>query len=432
MRRLMVMAIILVISAGLVFAGGSQEAPQSDGAASGQGQAAAAQERVELNFFQNKPYLDEAYGDFAAEFSQEYPNVDVVIETIGGGTSWQTILRSKFAADEGPDIFLVEGTGQYDTWSEFIADLTGEAFMDSALPFAMETMNINGRQMGMPVNLEGYGYIYNKDIFAEVGIDDLPVTLSELENAARRIQAAGYTPFATGYATWWVMSLHMLNIAFAHQDDPLGFMNDLSTGEATMADNALFQDLQDLVDLTVEYGEANPLTTDHNRQVQLFANGEVAMIQQGVWKEIPILESNPDANIGVLPMPLNDSPDMDRIPVGVPFYFVVNSDSSAAEQEAARAFLNYLVTSDTGQRYITEEFGFIPAYAGVSSDSLGGIGQDILAYANADKTIPWVFGSYPDGFADDATRSIQAYVAGQHDWATTLRQLDDAWQRRAR
>jgi hypothetical protein len=48
MRRLMVMAIILMISGGPGLRGGSQEAPQSDGAASGQGQAAAAQERVEL------------------------------------------------------------------------------------------------------------------------------------------------------------------------------------------------------------------------------------------------------------------------------------------------------------------------------------------------------------------------------------------------
>jgi raffinose/stachyose/melibiose transport system substrate-binding protein len=428
MRRFFTVTIILMVSAGILFAGGAQEAPSADAGESG----SPAAEQVELNFFQNKPYLDEAYGEFAGEFQREHPNVEVVIETIGGGTSWQTILRSKFAADEGPDIFLVEGTGQYETWNEFIADLSGEEFIDSALPFALETLDIDGRQMGMPVNLEGYGYIYNKDIFAEVGITELPTTFSELESAARQIKDAGYTPFATGYATWWVMSLHMLNVAFAQQSDPLGFIEDLNAGRETMAENELFQDLQNIVDLTVEYGEENPLTTDHNRQVQLFANGEVAMIQQGVWKEIPILESDPDANIGVLPMPLNDSPEMDRIPVGVPFYFVVNSQSSSAEQQAARDFLNYLVTSDTGQRYITEEFGFIPAYSGVSSSALGGIGQDILEYANADKTIPWVFGSFPDGFPDDAARHLQAYVAGQNNWETTLQQLDDAWARRAR
>lgn len=421
MKRLLMVALVLLAATGLLFASGAQET----------GAMAGGEEMVELNFFQNKPYLDEAYGEFAAEFQEMYPNVEVVIETIGGGASWQTILRGKFAADEGPDIFLVEGVGQYETWQEFIADLSGEDFTETALPFAMENLNIDGNQMGMPVNLEGYGYIYNKDIFEEAGIDELPQTLTELRAAAQQIEAAGYTPFATGYATWWVMSLHLLNVAFAQQDDPDGFVAALNDGTASMADNELFQDLGDLIDLTVEFGEENPLTTDHNRQVQLLASGEVAMIQQGVWKEIPIMEANPDANIGLLPMPLNDSPQMSRIPVGVPFYFVVNSQSTAAEQEAARNFLNYLVTSETGQQYVTEEFGFIPAYSGVSAEGLGGIGQDILAYANDDQTVPWVFGSFPDGFPDDATRLIQSYIAGQQDWDATLEGLDDAWQRRA-
>lgn len=425
MKRLVLFGIIAVISAGLVFAGGSQEA---EGSGSG---GAADQEMVELNFFQFKPYLDEAYGELAAEFEATYPNVEVVIETKGGGTAWQDILRGQFAAGEGPDIFPVEGPGQYETWSDFIADLSGEPFNDTALPFALEPLNIGGRQMGMPVNLEGYGYIYNKDIFAEAGVTNPPQTLSQLRAAAQRIEAAGYTPFATGYATWWVMSLHLLNMAFAYQDDPIAFIEGLNAGTESIASNELFQDLQDLIDLTVEYGEDSPLTTDHNRQVQLFASGEVAMIQQGVWKEIPIFEANADINIGLLPMPLNDAAANGRVAVGVPFFFVVNSDSSEAEQAAARAFLDFMVNSEVGQRYGTEEFGFIPAYAGVSSQGLGGVGQDILAYASDDKTVPWVFGRFPDGFADDATRFLQAYIGGQNDWTETLESLDEAWADRA-
>jgi raffinose/stachyose/melibiose transport system substrate-binding protein len=186
------------------------------------------------------------------------------------------------------------------------------------------------------------------------------------------------------------------------------------------------------VDLTVEYGEDNPLTTDHNKQVQMFANGQVAMIQQGVWKEVPIQEANADINMGLLPMPLNNNEsEMNVVPVGVPFYFAVNSQSSEAEQQAAKSFLNFLVGSETGQRYMTEEFGFIPAYKGVSSEGLGGVGKDILKYAGEDRTVPWVFGSFPDGFADDAAKQIQAYVADQRSWSEVLSNLDQAWQRRA-
>jgi raffinose/stachyose/melibiose transport system substrate-binding protein len=423
-KQLFFAIVILLVSAGLLYAGGQQEqaAPEVEA-------EAVEKEPVELHFFQFKPYLDEAYKEFAAEFEKEYPNVTVTTETIGGGTQWQTILKSKFAANEGPDIFPVEGLGQYELWSDYIADLSGEPWIDNAVPFALESLNVNGRQMGMPVNLEGYGYIYNKDIFAEAGVDELPTTLSELRAAAEKIKAAGYTPFATGYSTWWVMGLHLMNVAFAQQDDPYMFIEQLNAGEVSMAENELFQDLQNVVDLTLEYGEKNPLTTDHLKQVQLFANGEAAMIQQGVWKEIPIFEANPEANIGLLPVPLNDSPQMDRIPVGVPFNFVVNKTSPEKVQQAARNFLNYLVNTKTGQSFMTEKFGFIPAYKGVSPEGLKGVGRDILAYAGEDKTIPWVFGQFPDGFANEATNNIQAYIAGRQDWATTLSRMDAAWQK---
>ncbi|MFW6362131.1 MAG: ABC transporter substrate-binding protein, partial [Spirochaetota bacterium] len=182
-RKLLGALVLLLVSAGLLWAGGQQE-----GAAPEQ-EAQVEAEEVELHFFQFKPYLDEEYKKFADDFEQENPNVTVSTETIGGGTQWQTILKSKFAADEGPDIFPVEGKAQYELWNEYIADLSGEPWMDSAIPFALEGLNIDGKQMGMPVNLEGYGYIYNKDIFEEAGITKTPGTFSELEAAAEKIEA---------------------------------------------------------------------------------------------------------------------------------------------------------------------------------------------------------------------------------------------------
>ncbi len=416
-KKLVTAAVVILISAGMFTACKQKDAGKE------------TTEKVEVHFFQFKPYLDEQYKALARDFEAEHPNVTIKTETIGGGTQWQTILKGKFSANEGPDIFPVEGKGQYELWSDYIADLSAEPWTAKALPFALETLNINGKQMGMPVNLEGYGYIYNKDIFAEAGVTTPPKNLSELRQACEKIKAAGYTPFATGYSTWWVMGLHLMNVAFAQQDDPQAFIEKLNAGNARMADNQLFKDLKNILDLTKEYGEKNPLTTDHNKQVQMFANGEVAMIQQGVWKEKPIFEANSSIKIGLLPIPLNDDTKMNRVPVGVPFNFVVNKTSSEEVQKASKQFLNYLVNTETGQKYMTEKFGFIPAYSGVSSSGLGGVGQDILAYASEDKTVPWVFGSFPDGFANEAKDHIQSYIAGRQDWPTTLQKFDEAWQK---
>ena len=422
-KRLSLSLVFILAAAVFAFAGGESEDAGGEG---------AGPDVVELDIMQSKTVIAEQFEAMAAEFEAANPNITVNVETIGGSADWQTILKSRFAAGEGPDVFNIEGPAQYELWSENIADLSGEAFTDEAVPSAMEPLNINGNQHGAPVNFEGYGYIYNKDIFEDAGITELPTTFSELEEVAQQLQAAGYTAFSTGYGTWWVVGLHLLNVAFAQQDDPEQFIADLTAGRASMADNEIFQDLQQLVDLTVEYGEDNPLATDHNQQVQMLANGDVAMIQQGVWKEVALYEAAPDLDIGLIPLLINDDQQMNRVPVGVPWYFVVNAQSSDAEQEAAREFINFMMVSDTGQRYAVEEFGYIPAYRGVSADGLGGVGRDILAYAEDDETIPWVFGQWPDGFAQqDAFNNLQAYVAGRQSWDETLEALDEAWQDRA-
>ena len=40
-----------------------------------------------------------------------------------------------------------------------------------------DTAIVDGKVYGLPLSMEGFGYIYNKDIFAEVGIDPLPKTM---------------------------------------------------------------------------------------------------------------------------------------------------------------------------------------------------------------------------------------------------------------
>lgn len=422
-KRMLALPVVLLIAAGFVFASGHQESSTSTAEPSASGK------KVELHLFQFKPYLAQQYKDFAQVFEKQYPNVTVTVQTVGGSTQWQTILKSQFAAGQGPDIFPVEGVSEYNLWKEYIADLSGQPWIKNAVSFALKGLNINGKQMGMPVNLEGYGYIYNKDIFKKVGITQLPRTFDQLKADAQKIKADGITPFATGYATWWVLGLHLINVPFAQQPDPQAFIQQLNAGTTTMAQNKLFQDLKNVIDLNVKYGEKDPLTTDHNKQVQLFANDQVAMIQQGDWKVLPILKANPKMNMGLLPIPLNNNPSMDRMPVGVPFYFVVNKTAPQDVQTAAKEFLDYLVSSPIGQTYITKKFGFIPAFKNISPEGLSGVGKDILAYASKDKTIPWVFGEFPDGFANQASNNMQAYIAGQQNWATTLGNLDSAWQK---
>lgn len=391
---------------------------------------APSEEPIELEVFSFKVNLVEQWQAVTDEYTAQNPGVTIRTETVGGDQAWLPLLKSKFAAGEAPDIYMVEGAAQAEAFAGFMADLSGEPWVARAIPAAIEGLTVDGVVRGMPLNLEGYGYIYNKTIFAEAGVTERPTTLSELRSAAEKIKAAGYVPFSTGYGIWWVSGNHLLNMPFAHQDDPAAFLEGAKSRDIKLADDPLFAALKELTDITLEFGEDNPLMSNRDSQQLMFLDETAAMFQQGNWREIEIIAANPNMEFGLLPMPLGeDSVAGDVLAVGVPFYLVVNEKSTEAEKAAAKDFLNWLVTSDFGKNALVESFGFIPAYPDIEAGVLGGISADIAEYSNAGKIVPWVFGLFPDGVSLEMSESFQKYVAGAQDWDTTLEQFDATWDR---
>jgi raffinose/stachyose/melibiose transport system substrate-binding protein len=163
----------------------------------------------------------------------------------------------------------------------------------------------------------------------------------------------------------------------------------------------------------------------------MFANQEVAMIQQGNWKQSVIFETDPDLDIGLLPIFTSDDEEKaNRIPVGIPFMFVVNNQSPETEKQAAKDFLTWLVSSDEGKQYLAEEFDVIPALDNIeASPSLGGVSKDIVAFAQDGKTIPWMFSYWPDGAVNEFSDLAQRYVAGLDSFTTYLENLQNSWDR---
>lgn len=206
-------------------------------------------------------------------------------------------------------------------------------------------------------------------------------------------------------------------------------MNGIKDGSQTFAGNAIFKEWVNLLDTTIEFGQKNPLTTDYNTQVTEFAAGGAAMTQQGNWTQVQIDGVNPDIKLGLAPMPVNDDVALnDNIFVGVPSNWVINNQSKVKQE--AKDFLNWMVTSDAGKRYIVEEFKFIPALTNIdfTSEQLGDIAASIAEYSSAGKTLPWVWAMLPDGSTQEFGASIQAYIGGKLTKEQLLESFDKTVQ----
>lgn len=381
-------------------------------------------EDVTVKFLNMKVEIADALKKMIPEFEKENPGILLEIETVGGGADYGAAVMAKFQSGEAPDIWNNTGFSDLDKWIEKVEDLSDQPWINDMIEGADLPISKDDKIYGLPLAVEGFGFAYNKDLFAKAGITDLPNTLSSLEEACKKLEAAGIQPFSNSYAEWWVLGLHNMNLPLAHQSDPVKFIEDVAAGNATFKGNEIMDGWLKLLDLTVKYGQKNATTAgDYATSVNAFAAGEAAMIQQGNWIQPDLDKIDPDLNIGFVPMPVSDSAD-NKINAGIPNYLVVNNESPVKAE--AKTFLNWLVTSATGKRYVTEEMKALPAFKSIKSDSFKGLNAALLEYTSAGNTYPWVFPRLPNGSSELIGAEMMKYLGEQSTAAEMLEAIDKA------
>lgn len=426
-RSAVALSAVMAMSLALTACGGNNNASSN----SQNGSAGTNSGEVKtVKIFQFKTEIVEGLNELKVEFEKEYPNIKLDIQTVGGGADYAAALKTKFASGDAPDIFSNGGYAEMDLWGDKMEDLSDQPWVKDLIPLAAEPMTKDGKVYGMPMNLEGIGFVYNKDLFEKAGITETPKTLSQLEEAAKKLQAIDVIPFGNAYQEWWLLGNQGISVAFAQQDDVDGFIKSLNEGTGTIVGNKVFEDWSNLLKLTLKYGQKNPLTTDANTHLAMFANGETAMMQEGNWAQTLVDNITPDMNIGMFPMPINeDAEKNDKMTVGIPANLVVNKDSKSKEE--AKTFLNWLVTSDMGKEYIVKKWKFIPALSTIEAtpEDIGLLGSDVWNYVKENKVYGLQSSKFPDGVTQEFASVIQQFIADKVDLNGWMSGMQAAWDK---
>ncbi|WP_025689354.1 ABC transporter substrate-binding protein [Paenibacillus zanthoxyli] len=382
----------------------------------------APKKDVTIKVFQFKVEIAEQLNALAEEYQKE-TGVKVEVETHGGGEDYGALLKAEIASGSEPEIFNNGGFAALVPYMDRATDLSDQPWVSSLIDTSKIPTTVDGKLYGLPVNVEGYGLIYNKDLFAKAGITEEPKTLPQLKDAVAKLKAAGITPFeATN--EWWSLGIHLVNVAMANQPDPAAYIEDLKAGKQTIKGNEVFKQWLDLVDVIFNNAQDNKVTTDYATQVADFASGKAAMMLQGNWTQGDIDKIDPALKLGLLPLPISDKEG--HIYVGVPNNWIVNSKS--AHPEEAKAFLNWMVTSETGKKYLTKDFKFIPALSNIPTTAED-IGQVAVAVQEQSKTaLSWNWDRFPDGVTQGFGAAMQEYLGGQIGHDQLLDKLDKAVQ----
>ena len=89
-----------------------------------------------------------------------------------------------------------------------------------------------------------------------------------------------------------------------------------------------------------------------------------------------------------------------------------------------------MVSSETGQKYIVEEFGFVPAMTNIEANNLDPLSQAVLDASNSGETIPWSHSYYPPNLiVNDFTPATQQFFLNKDITGDQfIKSLDNAFQ----
>ena len=360
-------------------------------------------------------------------YEKEHSHVNIQVHTVGGVMDNLADLKAQLAAGNGPDIFTNKGYNNAKRWMKYLEDLSDQPWVAHAYEDTLTPMKVNNHIYGMPLNLEGYGFIYNKDLFRKAGIHTLPSTLPELITAAKKLEKTGVTPFATGYYEKWKLGDNLMNIAFAQQEHPVEFIEALQDGKAQIEGDQTFKDLIHLVDVTLKYGNDHPLRTDYTMEMNLFTSGKAAMMIQGNWVQPLIDQRAPNMNIGIFPIPINDQSNPSSLMVDVPNYWVINKQSTPEKKEEAKKFLNWMISSNQGKKFLKEQFKFIPAFQNIKADESNPLAAKILKDYKKGNTVPAHWFQFPVEVKKRFGADMQFYIDKQINREQLLRKLQKSW-----
>jgi raffinose/stachyose/melibiose transport system substrate-binding protein len=198
-----------------------------------------------------------------------------------------------------------------------------------------------------------HGFIYNQDIFDELGLSE-PATVDDFFAALDAIQEAGYTPLDMGTADQWeAATMGFQNIGPNYWQGEEGRLA-LIAGEDKFTDPeyvAVWDQLAQWAPYLPSGYQAQTYPDSQN----LFTLGDSAIYPAGSW-DISLFNSQADFAMGAFKPPLENEGDTCYISDHTDIALGMNA--ATENPEAARAFLNWVASAEFAELYSNALPGF--------------------------------------------------------------------------
>jgi raffinose/stachyose/melibiose transport system substrate-binding protein len=278
-----VLAFVLVL--------GGCKKQDSQAAASGGGGGS----QIELNVFDMVVAIGQDAGSIGyitqyEKFVKDNPAIKVNRESVAHD-EYETKLKTYIAAAELPDAFMTKGTvlpelakdQEIMEVMQIIRLISG--WEQEYKPGVYEDFIVNGQTYAIPYQLgNNHCLFWNKDIFAECGINEFPTTWQGFLDAIKTLKNKGYVPIVMGNKEQWPLpSLFFNTVAYRYA--PVEWYYSLRDNKgAKFTDPGFIQatiTMQELVQMGAFNTDLNSI--DNNQKNSVYFNKQAAMMVDGYW-----------------------------------------------------------------------------------------------------------------------------------------------------
>lgn len=336
-------AFALVVSAGLVLAGcssgggGDENSNSIDGDVTGE---------VTFVTWRTDLIQDGTFDKYAEEFTKKYPDATVKFEGI---TDYEGELTTRLSTTNYGDVLGLPNSVLPDQFADYFEPLGKTEDLAKDYRF-LAAKSYEGTQYGLALGGNANGILYNKDVFEEAGVTELPKTHDEWITALTAIkEKTDAIPLYTNYKDGWPLSQWSGNLgAVTGNPDAI---NEMAHDTAPWTEGTDIYAIDSLIYDTVaeQLTEDDPLTTNWEQSKVDFATGKIATMALGSWAISQMQGAATDNDVdpsvvGYMAFPATVDGQQFAI-VGGDYNLAINKNSKV--KAAAKAWIDFLI-NDSG------------------------------------------------------------------------------------
>ena len=376
---------------------------------------------------------DGTIADLISNFNGLYPNITVETEGI---TDYAEDSLLRLSAGDWGDVMFIPAVDAAELPTYFVSYGTVDE-MSEYINFADQWKDAAGNCYGIGYMGNAQGVLYNKKVFADAGITELPKTPDEFIAALQAIKDnTDAIPLYTNYAAGWTMGgawdgylgaitngdETWLNQKFIHEAEPFKDHGD-GTGPYALYKILYDATAQGLI-------EEDYTTTDWEGCKPMINNGEIGTMVLGSWAvaQMKAAGDHPD-DIGYMPFPITVN-GQQYATAGPDYCYGINANASEENQIAAMVFVKWMV-EESG--WCDLEGGYPISKTAPTSFVFDGVNvvnnvtslpgeEDIMNELNAESEL-----SFNQGGDSKVQRIVEAAFTGVESYDDIMAEWTEMW-----